>query len=295
MVKDDSAEIKYIGYENIGENYSGDSLFKKITMDKKYMKVRDIIGDGILLDLACGDGLYTVPLIKSGVKVISMDISDKMLSLLYKRAETEEIDTSKLLVCRANALAVPLIDGCVDAVIANSVLHLISRPEIVIGEIYRVLKNKGKYIAFQEKPNDRYVNENGLTTEEKAENKKYYELLNYVHNRYFEILGNQYNIRVTRYSWNFDRDKICSKLFHDKKTYTISANRKIADSFQQLFLKRMSGKGFSDQSDVPQDIHQKVFHKVMDEFTDKFGQNAVNTMFTGYENNFEISVYTKLN
>lgn len=293
MVKDDSAEVKYIGYEDIGESYSGDSLFKKISIDEKYTKIRDIIGGGIMLDLACGDGLYTVPLIKLGVKVISMDISDKMLSLLYKRAETEEVNLSDLLVCRANALDIPLIDGSVDAVIADSVLHLISKPEKVVGEICRVLKKGGKYIAFQEKPNGKYVNENGLTEEEKSENKKYNALLNFVHNRYFQILANEYSIKETRYSWNFDREKICGEVFDNKEVYIISVNGKIADTFKNLFLSRMGSKGFSDQSDVPQEIHKEVFHKVMIEFIGRFGDNAADTVFTGYKNNIEMSVYAK--
>ena len=293
MMKDDSAKIKYIGYEDIGESYSGDSLFKKTNIDEKYMKIRDIIGDGLLLDLACGDGIYSVPLIKLGVKVISMDISDKMLSLLYKRAKIEEVDTSNLLVCRANALNIPLIDNSVDAVIASGVLHLISKPEVVVKEIYRVLKKGGKYIAFQDKPNAKYVNENGLTEEEKAENRKYFELLNFVHKRYFEIVKNKYNISSTRYSWAFDREKVCDQFFDNKQIYTISANLKVSDTFKNLFLNRMNGKGFSDQSDVPENIHKEVFHKVMSEFTDKFGASAVDTVFTGYKNDIEISVYSK--
>lgn len=291
-VKDDSADIKYIGYEDIGKYYSGLSLYKKIDIDERHKKVAQLIGDGILLDLACGDGLYTIPFVMQGVKTISMDISDKMLSLLYKRAEIADIDSSRLLVCRANALYIPLCDCSVDAVIANSVLHLISKPELVLNEIYRVLKAGGKFITFDDSLRSNQLNENNISEKEKAQNKSFGEFVGFVHGKYFQKL-NAYNIRGTRYSWRFDKDKICDEMFRNKETYLIRENKKIVNKFKDTFLYRMGGKGFSDQSDVPQDIHDKAFAEVMSEFLAKYGKEALNTVFTGYENDIEIKAYIK--
>jgi len=293
MVKDENADVKYIGYEDIGEAYSGGSIFRALKADEKFNQIAKIIGNGILLDLACGDGLYTVPLLKHGIKIIAMDISDKMLSLLYKRAESTGVDISSLVMCRANALNIPLTDNSVDSAIANSMLHLISKPEIVVNDIYRVLKKGGKFITMQDKPTTNTLNDKTLSEIELEDNKKHDEMVNFVHHRYFDILKNEYNIMGTRYSWKFDRETICKNLFNTSETIIIPMTNKVQYSFNDTFIYRMKGKGFSDQSDVPFDIHHIVFDRVMLEFLEKYGDDALNTTHTGYENDVEIIVYEK--
>lgn len=292
MVKDDSADVKYIGYEDIGESYSGSSLYDEINVDERFKKVAELIGSGTLLDLACGDGLYTIPLVMQRVKTISMDISDKMLSLLYKRAEIADIDSSRLLVCRANALNIPLCDCSVDAVMANSVLHLISKPELVLNEIYRVLKAGGKFITFDDSPGSDQLNEYNISEQEKDENKKFNEMINFIHEKYFQKLNN-YNIKGARYSWQFDRDKVCNVKFKQKETYIIRRNKKVRNNFNDTVLLRMKGKGYSDQSDVPQNIHEIVFNEVMIEFVAEYGNDYLNIASTGFENDVQIIVYIK--
>jgi ubiquinone/menaquinone biosynthesis C-methylase UbiE len=282
IVKDDSADAKYIGYEDIGEYYSGKSLFFYIFIDGKYKKTAEIIGNGTLLHLACGDGLFTVPLVSQGVPVISMDISDKMLSLLYKRAEIAGIDPSRFTVCRANALDIPLIDNSVDAAIANSMLHLISTPEIVVKDIHRVLKTGGKLITFEDRPNvNPFKNNDNLTEEEKAENKKADEFNSFIYGRYFNILKDEYNIFPKRYSWKFDREKVCTDIFSNKIIYTVENKReKEKNIFKDTSFYRMGGKGYSDQSDVPNDIHKSVFARVTAEFISEYGEESLNIGWT---------------
>jgi ubiquinone/menaquinone biosynthesis C-methylase UbiE len=293
MVKDTTAEIQYIGYEDIGEAYSSGAAFHLMSVNDKLDKVAELIGDGVLLDLGCGDGLFTVPLLKRGTSIIAMDISDKMLSLLYKRAEKDSVDTAKLIVCRANALDIPLSNGSVDAVIANSMLHLISKPEKVVNEIYRVLKKGGKFISFEDKPTTSVTTDRNLNDDEKAENEKHENMVGYFHRRYFEILKNEHNLFGTRYSWKFDKESVCGELFTGKEVIAIPINNKIKYTFGDSFLCRMRDKGYSDQSDVPHDIHHNVFGRVLDEFVKKYGKNAVDTLYTGYENDIEITIYLK--
>ena len=297
IVKDASADVKYIGYEDIGEYYSGKSLFDKMNIDAKDKKTAEIIGNGILLDVACGDGLITVPLAMQNISVISMDISDKMLELLYKRAEIAELDPSCLTVCRANALDIPLADCSVDAVIANGVLHLISSPELVVKEIYRVLKKDGIFITFEDRPsvNNTSVND-CLTEQEKADNDKANKLSNDIHGRYFKILKDEYNIQGVRHSWKFDRDKVCSEFFSEKKIFSLENNiPKTKNKFKDTFLHRMGGKGFSDQSDVPFDIHKAVFDRVIAEIISEHGEEIFEIAWSDSERyeTTDIIVYVK--
>ncbi|MCL2815101.1 MAG: class I SAM-dependent methyltransferase [Oscillospiraceae bacterium] len=293
IINDGFTDIKYIGFEEIGEYYSNAAFFNKTVIDKKCRNIAKITGTGILLDLACGDGLYTVPLLKRGVNIIAMDISDKMLSLLYKRAESAEADISSLVVCRANALDIPLVDGSVDAVMANSLLHLISKPEKVINEIYRVLKKGGKYITIEDKPDADIFNGQILNEQENIENKKYCEMVGYVQNKYFQILKEEYGISDTKHGWLFNQKKICGEIFKEKDIYMIPMGYKTENIFKDSFLYRMSGKGYSYQSAVPPDIHKNVFERIMIDFTEIYGDNATNTVYTEYESDVEIAVYIK--
>ncbi len=70
-----------------------------------------------------------------------------------------------------NALEIPLTDNSIDTVVANSVLHLISNPEKVISEIYRVLKKGGKFICKDDRPGKGFDNT--------FDNTKYLEILNF--------------------------------------------------------------------------------------------------------------------
>ena len=144
---------KYIGYEHIGENYSGNRKYliedKDLSVAKEIAKLTK---NGMFLDLACGDGCFTVPVASLGTKVIAGDISNTMLKVLQQKAEANNISLENVTVCRMNALEIPLADESVDTVVANGVLHLISNPEKVINEIYRVLKMGGCFICGDDIP-----------------------------------------------------------------------------------------------------------------------------------------------
>ena len=84
---DDSKGDKYIGYESIGKYYSGgywDEAMERLRIRGK--AVSDIVGDGLLLELACGDGQITIPSAENGCRIIAGDISRGMLSILKEKA-----------------------------------------------------------------------------------------------------------------------------------------------------------------------------------------------------------------
>ena len=57
----------------------------------------------------------------------------------------------------------------------------------------------------------------------------------------------------------------------------------------------MGGKGYSDQSDVPFDIHKSVFDRVMAEFIKEHGEEVLEIAWTGdnREETTDIIVYIK--
>lgn len=77
MVKDGDGD-KYIGYEEIGEAYSGSRKYVIEEGDALFaVEVSALTGDGTFLDLACGDGCFTVPCAANGTHIIAGDISKK--------------------------------------------------------------------------------------------------------------------------------------------------------------------------------------------------------------------------
>ena len=288
MIIEDNVEDKYIGYEHIGEHFSG--FDGNVIIDDYFTKVSKIIKEeiknGILLDLGCGDGLYAVPFIMNGIKVLAGDISNKMMMILQKKLNLLKIDTSLITCVRMNAYDIPIMDNSIDAVIANSMLHLNSNPIKIIREIYRVLKPNGKFICFDDAPGS-------SNSENEFDNQDYQKRLYDFHRRYFELLK-EMNIFPKRYSWKFDRDNICNHLFKSFYEIQLDNSKMIKkETMYEGFYKRMKGKGFSDQSAIPDDVHKIIFDKVDKEMAFKYGDNYTNAVITYYSKQVLLKVFVK--
>lgn len=284
----DTNEDNYIGYEHIGKYYLGYDGTVKISEEETIIaqKIKAEISDGILLDLGCGDGQYTIPLLSVGVSVIGGDISNGMMKILSEKAESLKLDWSKLTLCRMNAYDIPLPDNSINAVIANSMLHLNSNPEKIVNEIYRVLKTGGKYLCFDDISNkwqDKDITPESIKCNERE---------NEFHKCYFEYLSKM-GIYARRYSWNFDRDAACKKIFDKSSSVIIELPyKKITSSFM-AFYNRMKGRGFSDQSAVPDDIHKTIFDMVDKEMVEKYGDDYIDCYRTSYQDDVIMTVYVK--
>lgn len=276
---------KYIGYEHIGESYSGGRKYLIEEQDALFAKeVSQITGDGVFLDLACGDGCVTVPCAANGTEIIAGDISNNMLSILQKKAAHNGISLEKVTLCRMNALDIPLEDESVSTVVANSMLHLISNPGKVITEIYRVLKKGGSFLCREDRPTkSRYS---------QFDNTRYNQLVNTLDSEYWKRLK-LCGITPTKYSWKFDREGFCSSLFAHKTEKIFERGNLYETALKDGFLPRFCSRGFSAQAGVPQELHNKVIEELLADFRDKFGDDFADTCFKGLENDMVITVYTK--
>ncbi len=277
---------KYIGYDNIGEFYSGKYWYKISNRDYAIgKKLSSIINNGTLLDLACGDGFITLPTAKHGAKIIAADISKKMLSLLIQKAEYNSINLDNVNICRMNALNIQLEDNSVEFTIANGVLHLISNPQKVISELYRVLKADGKLISLNDTPGRKSFNN-------VEENKKYFALVNEFYNRYWELLEIE-QIQPRKYSWKFDKTSEFNKLFKDKIVIELNFSESKTISLEDGFLYRLGGRGFSDQVAVPEKQHYIAYKKVIDELSKKHGRDFIKIEHHGVEESIQVEIYEK--
>lgn len=264
---DDDRGIKYLGYDRVGPYYGGRN---RLECDPASIaiaeKVAELVDKGVLLDLGCGDGRLAVPLALQGCTVIAGDISHVMLTLLLQKALHTKKKALALIPCRMNALSIPLADNAVDGALANSVLHLISEPSVVVRELWRVLRPGGKLIIVGNSP--------GLPEETADEleklNREYRTRVGEFHRRYWELLKKG-GVRATRYSWDFDQHAGCGSVFGNHTEITIDFRQRATGTMADYFIYRMGGKGFSDQQGVPDHLHDKAFARVVREFSEKYG------------------------
>lgn len=276
---------KYIGYEHIGESYSGNRKYLIEESDAIFAnEICKLNGEGVLLDLGCGDGCLTVPCASNGSSIIAGDISNSMLRILQEKAEHNSISLDTVTLCRINALDIPLADESVDTVVANSVLHLISNPEKVVSEIYRVLKKGGVFVCRDDAP--------GKTTETPFDNSLYFEIVNSMYSEYWNRLNAQ-GIYAKKYSWKFDRNAFCDQLFSRRAEKIIEQNQLYEIPLKDGFLPRFTSRGFSDQVDVPKDLHEEIITELMQSFYEKFGNDFVNVSLRGIQQDIVITIFAK--
>ncbi len=94
---------------------------------------------GLVLDLGCGTGNYTLELIKRQIKVIGLDASFSMLLLARKKLPSA-------YHVQADALFLPFKDNLFDGVLSITLFEFLSSPQTVLREVYRILKPGGEVV-----------------------------------------------------------------------------------------------------------------------------------------------------
>lgn len=91
-----------------------------------------------ILDLGCGDGQLTTQLLASGSEVVGVDASEAMITAARARGIQAEV---------ANVEALPFQPQRFDAVFSNAVLHWVKNHDAMLGEVRRVLRPGGRFVA----------------------------------------------------------------------------------------------------------------------------------------------------
>lgn len=108
--------------------------------------VRDRIGHGgELLDLGCGSGELARHLAGVGYQVTGCDIAPEML----RQAETADRTQGgvRWILLNSRWRTLPLPSGCLDGVVAASVLEYVPEPRAVLHECARVLRPGGTLLC----------------------------------------------------------------------------------------------------------------------------------------------------
>lgn len=101
-----------------------------------------------VLDLACGDGCYTIWLAERGAQVIGADLSPACLDLARQRADATPY-AAKIHFEQVDAAALPFKDGEFDLGWCSQSLYSLPDPLAALHELARVIRTEG-HIAILE-------------------------------------------------------------------------------------------------------------------------------------------------
>ena len=133
---------------DIEEDYIGGSVAVRPNLRRPYQRYETLIAQSVwpgarLLELAAGMGEFTISALKGGALVTTTDISRLSLDVLVKR----HLAFNKSLSAQvADIENLPFEDSSFDCVICAGSLSY-GDHEVVLGQIFRVLKPGGNFIC----------------------------------------------------------------------------------------------------------------------------------------------------
>jgi len=108
-----------------------------------------------VLDIGCAMGFFSLPLAKmvgSNGKVICVDVQEKMIEALEKRAQKAKMsDRIETRICRHNSLDLNDLKERIDFVLAAAVVHEVPDASAFFSEIYETIKKDGKFLVVEPK------------------------------------------------------------------------------------------------------------------------------------------------
>ena len=92
----------------------------------------------LLLDVGCGTGIFTEPILSSDTAVVGLDISMPMLVKAANRFQGK-----KFIPLTGNMLALPFASGSFDKVYSMTALEFVDNAQAAVAELERVTKGGG--------------------------------------------------------------------------------------------------------------------------------------------------------
>lgn len=108
-----------------------------------------------VLDVGCAMGFFSLPLaqmVGKGGKVICVDVQEKMIQSLEKRARKAGLsDRIETRICKGDSLGLRDIKQDIDFVLASAVVHEVPDAYQFFSEIHKTIKSSGRFLVLEPK------------------------------------------------------------------------------------------------------------------------------------------------
>jgi SAM-dependent methyltransferase len=139
---------EYAASRRIAEQYDDFFAFNRLFEFDQQVLARYFSPSGLVLDLGCGTGRALVPLVRRGYRGLAVDLSEKMLQIVHRKAELENLP---IQCVRANLVQLEcLADDLADyAICLFSTLGMVrghANRRRVLEHARRILKPGGLFV-----------------------------------------------------------------------------------------------------------------------------------------------------
>jgi ubiquinone/menaquinone biosynthesis C-methylase UbiE len=140
-MQDKQKEIAFFDAHAAADDYNVFSESTNAKLINSFMRLVRPPAGGKVLDLGCGSGIFTYLLSQRGLDATGLDISPKLLELARRKYPA-------LTFVEGDVEDLPFEDNSVDGVLLSGLVHHLPEPSLCAGEVFRVLKPGGRFMAF---------------------------------------------------------------------------------------------------------------------------------------------------
>lgn len=124
-------------FDELQKYVAGEETIKLISAE--IQKLKNL---GEVLELGCGNGLYTQFLAKSASKILATDVSSDMVA--YAKKNLEEYENIRIEI--ADAYKTGYKESSFDTIFMANLIHVVEHPDKLLQESKRILKQEGQLV-----------------------------------------------------------------------------------------------------------------------------------------------------
>jgi ubiquinone/menaquinone biosynthesis C-methylase UbiE len=223
-----------ISFDRIAKDYDKTRELPKKKMDEIVSAlIKEFSDCSTILDVGVGTGRFALPLQEGGVRVIGIDIGERML----EKAKEKRVNN----LIRADALKMPFRNKTIDACLSVHFLHLVSGWRGILGEIERV--SKKKYVSLCYRYHSRHSDP--------------------IRQEYYRLLGEMGHQKCRP---GVGETELISLMKPDRVEWICTTRE---TRIVKKALNLLEKKTFSSQWDIPDDIHRKAMTDLRSMFAQK--------------------------
>ncbi len=126
------------------ESFAGAPLLSGADLTDQVAEAAVGARDWRVLDLACGPGLLLPSLAARAQRVVGVDFTPEVLTLARRRIREDSLQIS---LVRGVAETLPFHAASFDAVVLRLALHHFEKPSVVLREVKRLLRPRGRLVV----------------------------------------------------------------------------------------------------------------------------------------------------